>query len=345
MRTRTLVSKFLAISVVHAAALIAMPAWGDSTKPEPSDRYPSRTITMIVPYSAGSSTDLFGRILAEALSEELGQPVVVLNTSGAGGTLGLRQMLKAPPDGYTLGVVTTSSIAINRGYYKDLPYDSLNDISIVGIPSSTPNVLVASSERKVKTIGDLISAARSDKYPRYNSMGNGTSQQLLSFLLSREANLKAEHIPYKGIDGIMGMLTGQTLFGFASIPSVASLVDAGRLTIIGSTGSKPSVRYPQVPTLLSLGYSGFEQGNSWYGIGVNVLTPKPIATRLATALSKVAQAAATQKRLETVGFEPAETMSQPERDEFVKHQVEFWGQLLTDWQGGSAVVPNAGVDR
>lgn len=319
---RTFLRPIVAATLAAAACL---PVGGFA-----ADVYPNRPISLIVPYGPGTSTDIFARVIADAMGPELGQTVVVKNVSGAGGTLGLRQMLREAPDGHTLGLVTTSSIAINRAFYKNLPYDSLSDISIVGIPSSTPNVLVVPSDKGIRTVADLVKSIKGGEPSRYNSMGNGTSQQLLSVQLSQVAQLSAEHVPYRGQDGLMGMLGGQTLFAFASVPSIAALVEGGKMNILAATGTQAPARFPQVPTMVSLGYKGFEEGSSWYGVGLDSKTPQAIKDRLAAVIAKVAASDTVKKRLLDAGFEPAAPMTQAERDAFGRRQVDFWGKLVAE---------------
>lgn len=315
----------IALAAACLSSILSLPSMASS-----SGSFPDRPVTLIVPFGPGTTTDIFARLIAEGMSMELGQPVVVKNVSGAGGTLGLRQMLREAADGYSLAVVTTSSIAINRAFYKDLPYDSLNDISIVGVPSTTPNVLVVPADSPIRSVQDLAGWPKNADRPRYHSMGNGTSQQLLSVLMSKLARLDAQHIPYRGQDGMMGMLGGQTQFGFASVPSAAALADAGRVRMLASTGAVPSQRYPAVPTLVSLGYQGFEEGDSWYGVGLSSKAPATVKARLTQALSRAVARPELSKKLSEVGFESAAPMHQQALDAFAKRQVEFWGTLFNE---------------
>lgn len=316
----------------HTCALLAALACGLLQAPataHAADVFPNRPVTLIVPFGAGSTTDIFARLIAEGLGKELAQAVVVKNITGAGGTLGLRQMLREPADGYTLGLVTTSSIAINRAFYKDLPYDSLTDITIVGVPSTTPNVVVVPSTSPFKSVQDLAQAKAGEPM-RYHSMGNGTSQQLLSVLLSRLSQLDAQHIPYRGQEGVLGMLGGQTTFGFASVPAVSGLADGGKLRMLASTGPTSPQRYPAVPTLASLGYKGFEDGSSWYGVGIGTKAPPEIKARLTEALARAAARPDLAKQLAEAGFEPAPPMNAAALDQFAKRQVDFWGALVKE---------------
>jgi tripartite-type tricarboxylate transporter receptor subunit TctC len=292
--------------------------------------FPARPLTLIVPFGAGSTTDLYARVLAEGLSSELKQTVVVENRAGAGGSLGIGQALRAPADGYTLMLVTTSSIAINGSLYSSLPYDPAKDISVVGIPAKTPNALIVAASSNAKTFAEFAAMVKDGKQHFYNSQGSGTSQHLSSVLLGQVLQAKLEHVPYKGSEGITGMIGGQTSFGFASLPSVLGLAKGGKVRILAVTGSVPTSAAPDVPTLASLGYKEFANGDVWYGVGVSARVPQDLQAKLADALSAVAEKPTVKTKLKEAGFEEMPPMSTHERTEFVASQVKFWGALVRE---------------
>lgn len=306
-------------------ALCSIPAIAEKETP-----FPSRPITLTVPFGSGSTTDIYARVFAEALGQELKQPVIVDNRPGAGGSIGLGISLRAPADGYTMALVTTSTIAINAGLYPKLPYNPGKDISIIAIPSTTPNVLVISSSRTEKTYGDFERKMKDGLSHFYNSQGSGTSQHLLAVLLAQLTGIKAEHISYKGSEGITGMLGGQTEFAFASVPSVLSLVQGQKLNALAITGSKQLEALPNTPTLVSFGYKQFAATEVWYGFGVSSQTPASIKEKLATAISNVARLPRVQTKLAGIGFEPMTDMSSDALQKYVEGQIGFWGNLVRD---------------
>ncbi|MGT2509584.1 Bug family tripartite tricarboxylate transporter substrate binding protein [Cupriavidus basilensis] len=285
---------------------------------------------LTVPYGAGSTTDIFARVVGEALSVELKQPVVVDNRPGAGGSMGIGQALRAPADGYTLMLVTTSSIAINGTLYNNLPYDPAKDVTIVSIVSSTANALVVPASLKVDTYKDFEKRMKDGAQHFYNSQGAGTTQHLSAVLLTQQAGLRTEHVPYRGQEGITGMLGGQTEFAFASLPSVLTLANSGKLKVLAVTGSKPSSALPNVPTLASLAYKAFATSDVWYGIGVNSNTPTPIKEKLAQGLAKVSAQPQLREKLARTGFEPMAPMSDAARQAFVESQVKVWSALVKE---------------
>lgn len=292
--------------------------------------FPTHALTLVVPYGAGSTTDIYARVLAEGLGAELKQAVVVENRPGAGGTIGIGQALRASPDGYTMMLVATSSIAINGSLYSSLPFDPVKDISVVAIPSKTVNALIVPSSSKAKTFQEFAKSISDGGQHFYNSQGAGTSQHLSSVLLGRVLNAKVEHVPYKGNEGITGMLGGQTEFAFASLPSVLGLAKGDKLRILAVSGPESVASAPGVPTLASIGYKDFAQGDVWYGIGVNSKVPSEVKDKLASALVAVANNANVQNKLKEAGFDPMAAMTQEQRDTYIVEQVKFWSSLVRE---------------
>lgn len=309
-----------ACSAIHSSPSLAQ---------EPAAAYPARSITLVVPYGAGSTTDIYARVLAEGLSQELHQAVVVENRAGAGGSIGLGQALRAAPDGYALMLVTTSSIAINGTLYSNLTYDPAKDITVLNVSSTTPNALIVPSKDGIETFADFKKMANGSAL-FFNSQGSGTSQHLSAVLLSRLMGIKAEHVAYRGQEAITGMIGGQTAFAFASIPSVLGLISGGKIKALAITGSKPSSALPGVPTLSSLGYAPFASGDAWYGVGVSKEVPVRVKETIALALSNVAANERVQAKLADLGFEPMTPMSSLERGTFVDAQVKFWSSLVRE---------------
>jgi tripartite-type tricarboxylate transporter receptor subunit TctC len=298
--------------------------------------FPSRPLTLVVPYGAASTNDILARLLAPALTERLGQSVVVENRAGAGGTVGIGQVVRSQPDGHTLVIVSASSIPINRALYRNLPFDPLNDLTVVSVTSSTPNALIVRAESPFKTLSDLTAAARAGGTPlQFFSPGNGTSQHLSCVQLARSIGARMEHIPYRGpAEAITGLLAGETAFGFASVPSVLGLVREGRLRALGTTGTRAS-NLPGVPTLASAGFADFAETDVWYGVAGPRGIAEPVRAKLRSALQDAVAAPALRGRLAQAGFDAVPAMDAAEGDAFVARQVAFWAELVR--QSGATI--------
>ncbi|WP_159346888.1 Bug family tripartite tricarboxylate transporter substrate binding protein [Roseomonas harenae] len=292
--------------------------------------FPAHPLTIVVPYGAGSTNDILARLLATNLGAKLGQPVVVDNRVGAGGTLGIGQVVRSQPDGHTLALVSASSIPINRALYRSIPFDPARDLALVSITNSTPNALIVSADHPAKSLADLVALAKQPGAPplRYFSPGNGTSQHLSCVQFQKLVGAEMEHIPYRGPgEAITGMMAGETAFGFASVPSVVGLVRDGRLRALGTTGPRPSA-LPGVPTLVALGYGSFADTDVWYGIAAPKGIPETVRTTLREALQAIVTAPTLRDRLSAAGFDPVPPMTAVEGDAFVTRQVSFWADLV-----------------
>jgi len=299
--------------------------------------FPSRPLTLVVPYGAGSTNDILARLLTPDLTERLGQPIIVENRAGAGGTVGIGQVVRSQPDGHTLVIVSASSIPINRALYRSLPFDPLRDLSLISVTSSTPNALIVPAESPFRDVAGLAAAARTAGAAplRYFSPGNGTSQHLSCVQLARSIVVQMEHVPYRGpAEAITGLLAGETAFGFASVPSVLGMVRDGRLRALGTTGTRPS-SLPGVPTLVAAGFADFAETDVWYGVAGPRGIAEPVRTRLREALQAAVAAPALRDRLAQAGFDPVPAMNAAEGDAFVARQVAFWAELVR--QSGATI--------
>jgi len=291
---------------------------------------PAGTIRVVVPYTAGSTNDIIARLVAPEMSNQLGQSVVVENRAGAGGTVGIGQVVRARPDGLTLALVSASSIPINRALYRNIPFDPARDLSLLAIAGSTPNALIVSGESGIASLDELIARSKLPGQPplRHFSPGNGTSQHLSCAQLASLAGMNVENVPYRGpAEGIVGVLAGETDFGFASVPSVVGLLREGRLRALGTTGPRPS-SLAGVPTLVSLGYPGFADTDIWYGFAGPREMPPDIQNRLRIAMDRAIADEGLKERLQRAGFDPVPPATAAQLDAFVQSQVTFWADLV-----------------
>jgi tripartite-type tricarboxylate transporter receptor subunit TctC len=266
--------------------------------------YPSRPITLICPLAAGSTTDILARVLAEGLSKTLGQNVIVDDRPGAGGTVAMRQVAKATPDGYTIVMGTNAALAINVGLYQDLGYDPVKDFAPILNIATSSNVLIVSNKSPVNSLKELIAYAR-EKGERatYSSGGNGTTHHLSGALLAKMAGLTATHVPYRGApQGINAVVSDEVTFGFFNTPNLVSLVRDGAVKGLAVTSSQRSPLLPNLPTMSEADLEGYETTVS-FGLVAPAGTPPAVIGRLHDAAAKVLGDKELQARLTTQGFD------------------------------------------
>lgn len=311
---------------VAASGVLASTARAQS----PARALPSGTLTLVVPYGAGSTNDILARLLAPDIGAHLGQTMVVDNRAGGGGTIGIGQVIRVRPDGSTLALVSASSIPINRALYRNVPFDAARDLALIGVAGSTPNVLIVAADSGITSLAELLAAARRPGQPpmRHFSPGNGTSQHLSCAQLASLTGITFENVTYRGpAEALTGLLAGEVVFGFASVPSIVGLLRDGRIRALGTTGPRPS-SLQGVPTLVSLDLPTFANTDIWYGIATQRAVPPAAQAELRTAFNRALEAPALRARLAQAGFDPASPMTQAESEAFLANQVTFWGDLV-----------------
>lgn len=265
-----------------------------------SQNYPSKSIRIIVPNTPGGQTDLLGRMVGQKLSEKWGQPVIIDNRGGANTIIGMTLAAKAPPDGYTLAV-TSTSLAINPGLVKDLPYDGIKDLAPITNLANIPFLLVAHPSVPAKSIKELIALAKARPAQlTFGSGGNGSPSHLSGELLNSMSGIKVVHVPYKGLgQSLVGLLTGQVDMVFAGPLIVLPHVNAGRLRAlaVGSTARFRSM--PTVPTVAESGLPGYESG-IWFGMVAPTGTPSSIITLLNKEIVNILAQPDIKQRMEAI---------------------------------------------
>ena len=252
------------------------------------ERYPSKPIRLVVPFPAGGSTDIIGRLLAQKLSERLGQSVIVDNRGGAGGTIGTDNAAKSPPDGYTLLLSTTSTLAVAPSAYSKLPYDPVRDFTPVSLVAITPYLLVVNTGVKASTLAEFIALAKSQPGKlNYASAGNGTTTHLAMEMLKEAAGIDVVHVPFKGNGPAeLAILGGEVQALFGSMPAILQQTKAGKLRPLAVGSSARSPALPDVPTVANSGYAGFE-ATLWLGVSAPAGTPKPVLDRLESEIRAI----------------------------------------------------------
>jgi tripartite-type tricarboxylate transporter receptor subunit TctC len=249
--------------------------------------YPNKPVTLLVPYAPGGATDIIGRVIAEELSQTLGQRVVVENRAGAAGSVGAAAVARATPDGYLLLMGALTSHSINMGLQAKPGFDLKKDFTPISLAGTVGLALVVHPSVQAKTIPELIALAKAkpDEF-NYASSGNGSPQHLAGEIFNARAGTKLGHVPYRGSGPAMtDMIGGQVKVMFDTIPSVLQHVNAGSLKAIATTGREPSPFMPTYPTAISQGLVDFEIG-SWFGVLAPTGTPQPIVDKLNAEIVK-----------------------------------------------------------
>jgi len=269
------------------------------------DAWPAKSITLIVPFPAGGTTDLVARALAEQLSRSLGQPVVVESKPGAGTTVGADHVAKAKPDGYTL-LMGAVHHTIAPAVYKKLPYDFQKDLVPITVVAMVPNVLsVNAALTPAKSVAELVSLAKASPGTlSFGSNGNGTAQHLIGTLFQMNTGTTLLHVPYKGSAPLTtDLLGGQVTMSFDSITPVIQHINSGRLRALAVSTRTRSTLLPDVPTMEEAGLKGFDI-ETWYGVLAPKGTPDAVVTRLNADMLKIIKSPEFAQRMKAGGCEP-----------------------------------------
>ncbi|XHS76559.1 Bug family tripartite tricarboxylate transporter substrate binding protein [Burkholderiaceae bacterium UC74_6] len=291
--------------------------------------WPSKTITLVVPFPPGGTTDVLARTLADKLSTALGQTVIVESRPGAGATLGAAYVAKSQPDGYTL-LVGAVHHTIATSVYKKLPYDFQKDFAPITTIALVPNVLTVNVSTPVKNVADLVAMAKGQPGKlTYGSNGNGTAQHLIGTQFQNMTGTEIVHIPYKGSGPLAtDLLGGQITMSFDTVTPVLPHIKAGKLRPLAVTTIKRSSALPDVPTLDEAGLKGFNLG-TWFGVLAPVATPKEIVAKLNTEMVKVIQSPDFRKRMEEIGAEPIGDTSDHMAQQ-IKAETEKFSKLVKE---------------
>jgi tripartite-type tricarboxylate transporter receptor subunit TctC len=292
--------------------------------------YPSRSVRLIVPFSAGGAADVPGRILAQRLTEAFGQQVVVDNRPGAGSTIGAEQAAKSAPDGYTLFMISNTHF-VSAGLYKKLAYDSLNDFTPISQITSAPNMLVVHPSLPVKSVKELVALAKSKPgMIDFASSGNGSTQHLTGALFTKMAGINMTHIPYRGSGpATADLLAGQVTVGFPGIAGMLAHVKAGKLRALGVTSDKRSPELPDVPTISEAGVKGYEMV-AWFGISGPKGMTRDLQMRLQGDLLKVLKNPEFDKSMRVAGQEVAYQDTPEKFFDFLKVESAKWAKVVQE---------------
>lgn len=290
------------------------------------DVYPNRPIKFIVTYPPGGGNDIIARLLAQKMTESMGQPVLVDNRAGAGGTIGAAAAAKSPADGYTM-VLVSPPFVMAPSLYRSMPYDTAKDLVPVTVIGAVPNVLVVHPSLPVKSVAELIAYAHAKPTAvSAATLGSATTQHLAAALFNYKAKTDILLVPYKGsAPGMNDLLAGQVQMMFNAMPSTLAHFKSGQLRALGVTSLKRSVLAPEVPTVAET-LPGFEI-STWYGVLVPAGTPEAVVQKLNREIAKAAQAPEVRKKLEDMGVEMQLSSPQVFGD-LLKSETVKWAEVI-----------------
>ena len=292
--------------------------------------YPNRPLRQIVPFPPGGGVDIVTRIVTAKWSELLGQPIVVENRPGAGGTVGADHAAKSAPDGYTLFTCQVASHGVSPALYHKLPYDAIRDFAPVSLIGKTPNVLVVHPSVPAQTLKEFIELAKANpgKY-NYASPGFGTSPQMTMELFKLTAGINLFHVPYKGgAPALADVMGGQVTGMFGNLPEQLAAIKSGKTRALAVSTLQRSPQLPDVPTVAESGFPGFEV-TVWYGVCTQSAVPKPILDKLHETLVKTLNMPEMKARLADSSIDASPT-TQEEFAAFIRAEIDKWTAVVRD---------------
>lgn len=290
--------------------------------------FPNRPLKLLVPYAAGGGTDAIARLVAQAVSEKLGQTMVVENNGTAGGNIASQQAATSPPDGYTVLMANQGPMVVNPHLFKNMKLDPLTAFDPVTLITSAPLALVVPAKSNMKTVADFMEFARKNPGKlSYGSAGNGSASHLATVLLAQTANLNFVHVPYRGAGPALNdLVSGQTDFMITTMPSVAGLIEAGTVRALAVTTTTRAPTLPDVPTLDEAGAKGYDSG-AWYGFVVPKGTPAPIIAKLREATIQAINTDLVKARFRNEGAVPIGSTPEEFR-KMMEAESKRWAEVV-----------------
>ena len=292
--------------------------------------YPNKVIRVVVPFPPGGGTDIIAREVSQRVATANGWTLVIDNRPGAGGNLGVDAVVKSPADGYTLVLGQTSNLAINPTLYTKLPYDPVKDLKPIVLAANAPLVIVVPTQSPFKTLSDLVAAAKAKPGElNFASPGNGTVAHLTGERFQKAANIKFQHVPYKGANqALTDVISGNVQLYVSSVPSVLQQIRNGKLRPLAVTSAKRVDDLPQTPTVSEAGYKGFD-AVTWFGFLAPAATPKEVVAKLNAAFNTALQQPDLRQRLGDEGAEP-EGGTPEEFAQLIRDDIVRWGKTVKE---------------
>ena len=316
------------MSMRRMSTLLAVCGALAAAGPAVAQSYPTRPITLVVPFAPGGSASTAARSVADKMSETLGQQIVIDNRGGAGGTVATRAVAKAPPDGYTLLVVTSATVGTSPSLFQNLGYDPRKDFAPIGLIAATPNLIAVHPTFPARSLAELIKIGKEATTPiPYGSPGTGTLNHLTVELLAYRTGMKVAHVPYKGAGPALNdLLGGHINVLISAIPNAHSHIVAGTIHGLAVTAAKRSALIPDVPTFAEAGLPGYDVPLRW-GLAAPAGTPRPIIDKLNAALNAALATDEVRQRLAIEGAEPQPTTPE-EYAGIIDREVAMWSDLV-----------------
>ena len=300
------------------------------TLPVRADDYPQRTITFVCPFPAGGGTDILTRLLAQELQDQLRQPVIVENRTGAGTVIAAAAVAKSAPDGYTLLLAPVTTLAIGPSVYKSLPYDTVKDFAPIGLVGSAQFALVANPSLGAKTLPELIALIRRNPGKlSFGSAGLSTPHQLFMEMFLRMIGGNAQHVPYRGsVQALTDVASGEIQMMVVDLAVAVPMIDAGKVTAFGVTSPARVKTLPMVPTIAEAGLPGYA-ARGWFSVVARAGTPRPIIDRINGVLMSYLKRSDVQDRLESLAIDPL-TSTPDELAGLIPAEISKWAQVVKD---------------
>src|SRR5437867_5537445 len=290
--------------------------------------YPDKQVRVLVGFAAGGPADIAARIVADGLSEAWGKPFVVENVTGAAGNVSADRVAKSAPDGYTLTMAASSTIASNVSLYDKLPFDPVKDLSPISQVCFTPNILALNNDVPAKNLRELVALAQARPGElTFGSAGVGTSQHLSGELFKAMAGVNLQHVPYRGIAQVMpDVLGGRLTMTFGNISAVLPLMRENKLRAMAVTSIKRSASVPDLPTMAEQGYPGFD-ATAWFGLFAPAGTPAPIVAKLHAETAKILARPDVREKFATLGMEVIGNTPAQFAD-VIKAEIPVWAKVI-----------------
>jgi len=322
------------ITRVLFIALAAIAVSADRTWSQPSTAdYPNHQVNLVVPLAPGGGTDILGRLIGQKLSDRFGKPFVVENRPGAGTVTAAVQVAKSPPDGYTIMMATSGTMAMNTTLYKKLPYDPGKDLVLVALVCNVPFVLVVNPALPVNSVADLVKLAKAQPLS-YGSGGAGAFHHLMGELFKTTLGIPMTHVPYKGtLPALNDVIAGHIQLMFSDLAPAYPLIQAGKVRALGVTTAQRTAAAPDIPPLAEVGVPGFDWA-AWQSVAAPGGTPREIVAKLNGAVNAAVAEPEVEKQLIGLQFIPLGKGSPEELDRFVKSETVRWAKVLQ--QAGGA---------
>ena len=306
------------VSVVAACASVAA-----------AQPYPNKPIRLIVPLAAGSTADIVSRYAGVELAKALGQPVVVENKPGAGGTIAMAELARAPADGYTIAFASQGTLVFNQAIFAKPGYDSVKDFQPIAFLGGVSNVMIVPPTSAATRPADVIAAAKARPgESTYSSGGAGTSHHLSGVLFARVTDTSLTHVPYKGApQGVLAVMSGEVTMGFFNTPTVIGQIKEGKVKALGVTSLARSPLLPAVPTLDEQGVKGYEI-NTWFGFVAPAGTPPEVVTRLNAEVNRIFASAEAKDKLGPQGFDLSPPMTPAQFGKIIADDLVKWVPIV-----------------